>query len=54
MRFIFSPEDLSEAFRAGEVDNSKTFHKVRLLLSELTIELLHASFCVKDFLLLSW
>lgn len=54
MRLIFSPEDLSEAFQAGEVDNSKTFHKVRLLLSELTIGLLHASFCVKDFLLLSW
>ena len=53
MRLIFSPEDLSEAFRAGEVDNYNTFHKVRLLLSELTIGLLHASFCVKDFPLLS-
>lgn len=54
MRFIFSPENLSEAFRAGVADNSKTYYTVHWLLFELMPELLHASFCVKDFLLLSW
>lgn len=51
---IFSPENLSEAFRAGGADRTKINCKARLLLYELMLGQLHVNFCEQSFRLFSW